>query len=288
MGSRGGAGGAVGTLLGVDWIAVFQEIGARVYDATAGLSGTEAGRRELERGAGGDITVEIDRRAEGAALAVLERLAREGAAFTIVSEEVGTRRLGADHPIVLLDPIDGSLNAKQGIPLYSTMLSVLDGPHVEDTLAGYVRNLVSGEEWWARRGEGAFHDGHRVEPLKARSDSGIELLGVESSPRSLLLARGLIERSEKVRVLGSMALSIAHTAAGSFDVFCSPIRARIFDMTASLLIAAETGAMATDLDGGALAGKEVGLQERTSLLVGATPELHRTALRLYHEPVSLK
>ena len=45
-----------------------------------------------------------------------------------------------------------------------------------------------------------------------------------------------------------MALSIAHTAAGAFDAFCAPIPMRVFDMSASLLILAETGGIATDID----------------------------------------
>lgn len=269
------------------WLEAFREAGAAVRSAIAGLSGTESGRRELSRGAGGDLTVEIDRVAEAAAIGVLERLAEKGAAFTLVSEEIGRRRYGADFPVVFLDPIDGSLNAKQGIPLFSTMLSVLDGPHVRDVLAGYVLNLVSGEEWTASRGGGAHRDGTPLQPLAPRRQDTIELLGVESSPESLFSARPLIERSEKVRVIGSMALSIAHTAAGSFDAFCCPIEARLFDMTASCLIAAEAGAKVTNLAGADIGDLEVGLERRSSLLVGATPEMHALALRLQREAARL-
>lgn len=265
------------------WLEVFRTAGARVRAAIAGLSGTEAGRLELATGAGGDRTVELDRAAEEAALAVLADFAAEGAKFTVVSEEVGRLRHGADLPLVFLDPVDGSLNAKQGIPLFSTMLSVLDGPLVGDTLAGYVLNLVSGERWWGSRGGGAFKDGRPLEPLRPRSRRSLELLGLESSPRSILAARGLMAHAEKVRVLGSMALSIVHTAAGGFDAFCSPIEARMFDMTASLVVAWEVGAIATDLDGNDLRTRVAGLDRRSPLLVGATPELHALALALYHE-----
>ncbi len=269
------------------WLDVFRRAGAAVGRAIDGHSGTEAGRAELERGAGGDVTVEIDRLAEEAALGVLEEAARGGLEFTVISEETGRRRHGADYPLVFLDPIDGSLNAKQGIPLFSTMLSVLDGPHIDDVLAGYVLNLVSGEEWTAARGAGAFRDGTPLQPLKPRSRTSIELLGVESSPRSIYKASGLIEKSEKVRILGSMALSIAHTAAGSFDAFVCPIEARLFDMTASVLVAREAGAVFSDLEGEDIGGRTVGLDRRSSLLVGVTPELHELALRIYRQTVSL-
>jgi myo-inositol-1(or 4)-monophosphatase len=270
------------------WIELFREAGEAVKAAIGGYSGTEAGRAELSRGAGGDITVEIDRLAEEAAMAVLEKAAHEGLEFTLVSEEVGRRRFGADFPLVFLDPIDGSLNAKQGIPLFSTMLSVLDGPNVDDALAGYVLNLVSGEEWTAERGGGALRNGEPLRPLAPRSRQGLELLGVESSPRSIFKARGLIERSDKVRILGSMAISIAHTASGSFDAFICPIGARLFDMTASILLAREAGAVFTDVEGRGIGGLEVGLDRRSTLLVGATPDAHALALRLYQETVSVE
>lgn len=266
-----------------EWLRVFRDCGTAIRSSLEGLSGTEAGRAELSRGAGGDITVEMDRRAEAAAFRVLDSFAAEGAKFTVISEEAGHQDRGADYPVVFLDPIDGSLNAKQGIPLYSAMLSVLDGPNAQDILAGYVVNLVSGEEWWATRGGGAFRGGSPLLPLAPRGGGGLELLGLESSPRSVLSAKGLIERAEKVRILGSMAISIAHTAAGSFDAFCSPIQARFFDMSASLLIAWEAGAVATDLEGEDLRGRKVGLEERTTLLIGTNREMHDLALRLWRE-----
>lgn len=270
------------------WVELFRQAGEAVKTAIKGYSGTEAGRAELTRGAGGDITVEIDRLAEQAAMAELERAAAAGAEFTVISEEIGRRRFGADFPLVFLDPIDGSLNAKQGIPLFSTMLSVLDGPHLDDVLAGYVLNLVSGEEWTAVRGRGAFRNNERLTPLAPRSRKSLELLGVESSPRSIFKARGLIERSEKVRILGSMAISIAHTASGSFDAFICPIEARLFDMTASVLMAREVGAVFTDVAGKDIGKRAVGLDRRSSLLVGATPAAHALALRLYQETVSVE
>jgi myo-inositol-1(or 4)-monophosphatase len=270
------------------WLEVFQQAGAAVRAATVGYAGTEAGRAELARGAGGDITVEIDRRAEEAAIGVLQTAAERGARFTLVSEEIGRRPFGAELPLVFLDPIDGSLNAKQGIPLYACMLSVLDGTRVGDVLAGYVLNLVSGEEWTAARDGGAFRDGALLVPLRPARGDRLELLGVESSPPSIFRARGLIERSDKVRILGSMALSIAHTASGSFDAFICPIAARLFDMTASVLIAREAGAVFTDAGGRDIGSLEVGLERRSSLLVGATPEQHALALRLYRETASVE
>ncbi len=247
--------------------------------ATAHLVGTEAGRAELATGAGGDTTVEIDRLAESVALERLGRAAAAGDTFSILSEEVGHRGQGAEWPLVLIDPIDGSLNAKQGIPVFAVMLALLDGPRLADTRAGYVLNLVSGESWHAVRGAGAFRDGEplRVLPPKP-GHRDFEMVALESSPRSVARARPLLERAAKVRVLGCMALSIVHTATGGVDVFCAPFRARAFDMAASLLILREAGGVATDLEGSDVFAVRAGLEARTTLLCASDPGCHARAL----------
>src|SRR5919106_1578632 len=68
------------------------------------------------RGEGGDRTLEIDALAEEAVLAELQRLYDAGARFTVLSEERGTVDFGGDGLLVVVDPIDGSLNAKRGLP----------------------------------------------------------------------------------------------------------------------------------------------------------------------------
>ncbi len=248
--------------------------------AVVPLSGTEAGRLEHEVGAGGDTTVELDRAAEAVVLTELAALAESGETFSALSEEAGRRDFGATYPLVLVDPVDGSLNAKQGVPLYGLMLAVLDGPTVADTLAGLVMNLATGQTWTAVRGHGARRDGEALAVLE-RSDAGhIELLGLESTPRALKVAQPLVERAAKIRILGSMALSLSLVASGGLDVFCAPMPVRVFDMAASLLLLREAGGVATVMDGRPLDGLTCDLSTRTTLLCAPTRQLHEEALRI--------
>lgn len=247
--------------------------------AVLALAGTEAGRLQLEVGAGGDRTMELDRAAEAVVFAELETLAERGEQFSILSEEAGRRSLGADYPLVLIDPVDGSRNAKQGIPLFGLMLALLDGPNVADTAAGCVVNLVSGEAWTSIRKQGAWRGGMPLKVLASQARERIPLLALESTPSGLDVARPLIERSNKIRILGSMALSIAHTAAGGFDVFCAPIPVRVFDMAASLLLLAETGGVASDMQGKPIDSLPCTLETRTTLLCAADPVMHSAALQ---------
>jgi myo-inositol-1(or 4)-monophosphatase len=245
------------------------------------LAGTEAGRVSLTRGAGGDTTVELDRAAESVVFSELAGLAERGEEFSVLSEEAGARSFGAEYPLLLVDPVDGSLNAKQGVPLFGLMLAVLDGPTVADTFAGLVLNLNTGEEWKAIRKQGAWRAGMPLAPLSRDASGRLELLGLESTPRSLKLAQPLVERASKIRILGSMAISIALTAAGGFDAFCAPIPMRVFDMAASLLLLNETGGVATDLEGRPLGRLRCDLQTRSSLLCAPNRELHARALEAF-------
>jgi myo-inositol-1(or 4)-monophosphatase len=243
------------------------------------LAGTDAGRLPLDIGAGGDRTMELDRAAEAVVLQELAALHDRGERFSVLSEEVGLRSFGAEHPLVLVDPVDGSLNAKQGVPVFGLMLAVLDGPTIDDALAGCVLNLNNGELWTAIRGQGAWRAGKPLSVIPRQDAGRIQVLGLESTTRSIAVARPLIERAAKIRILGSMALSIAHTASGGFDVFCAPIPVRVFDMAASLLLLSEAGGVATDLEGKRVGPLPASLECRTTLLCAPTRELHAEALK---------
>jgi myo-inositol-1(or 4)-monophosphatase len=252
-----------------------------VSETVLPLAGTEAGRAQLTVGAGGDRTMELDRAAEAVVFGYLQAAADDGERFSVLSEEAGRRSFGADYPLVLVDPVDGSLNAKQGLPFFGLMLTLLDGPTVADTVAGCVVNLVNGETWTAIRKQGAWRSGRPIDVQAPQDRARVHLVGLESTPSSLLGARRLVERSSKIRVLGSMALSIAHTAAGAFDAFCAPIPMRVFDMTASLLVLAECGGVATDVKGKALGALTCTLETRTTLLCAPSAELHAAALKAF-------
>src|SRR5690348_4673069 len=68
------------------------------------------------RGEGGDRTLIIDQVAEDFVFAELEQLHAAGARFTAISEERGTVDFGDPDQLVVIDPIDGSVNAKRGLP----------------------------------------------------------------------------------------------------------------------------------------------------------------------------
>jgi len=93
--------------------------------AAQGLYGTASGRVTLGRGAGGDRTLELDRACESAIIEVLEL---EGPfPYSVVSEEVGISGPEDAPWRVVIDPLDGSLNAKRGLEPFAASIAVADG-----------------------------------------------------------------------------------------------------------------------------------------------------------------
>ena len=221
----------------------------------------------LRRGEGGDDTTAIDDAAERV---VLERFRPLG--VSIVSEEVGF--IAGNSTVVVVDPIDGSLNAKRGIPFFSLSIAVADGHRVEDVHFAYVYDFGSGEEWTARRGEGAWLDG---EPLGAvRPKDEIEILSFEATLTSLVAghAAAFTGVAHRLRVMGSLALSLCHLAAGRVDGVCSLKEARSVDIAAAQLLCQEVGTAIELFDDPRPFGEaELDLEGRSRIAAAGTPEL---------------
>ncbi len=250
-----------------DWVAICR---AAVEDVKAVLAKlpTRAEREPVVRqGEGGDETTAIDQAAEDAILARFR-----GLDVTIVSEEVG--RFGDGKTLVVVDPIDGSLNAKRGIPFFSLSIAFADGETMGDVFLGYVYDFGTNEEWIGRRGEGATLDG---EPLGgvAPKDT-IEILSFEATLTSLVAAHahavdGLAHR---LRVMGSLALSLCQLAAGRVDAVCSLKAARSVDIAAAQLLCREVGlSLALFDDPRAFGDAELDLLGRSRIAAAGTAEL---------------
>jgi myo-inositol-1(or 4)-monophosphatase len=198
----------------------------------------------LRRGVGGDDTTAIDQAAEDA---IVARLSAALADFVLVSEEVGEQVFGAGGSTrLVVDPIDGSVNAKRGIPFFALSIAVADGARMGDVHYAYVYDFGSGEEWTATRGGGAFLDG--VALGAGGPKDTVEILSFEGTTTAAIAERlaPMLDLAGRVRVMGSLALSLCHLAAGRVDAVVSLKPARSVDIAAAQLLVRECG-LAIDL-----------------------------------------
>jgi myo-inositol-1(or 4)-monophosphatase len=219
----------------IDWLELCRAAVADV-DAVLERLPTRAEREPVVgRGLGGDETTAIDRAAEDVILARVRE-----AAGAVVSEEVG-RVGGTGLPLVVVDPIDGSLNAKRGIPFFSLSIAVAEGETMDDVVFGFVHDFGSREEWTARRGEGAWLDGEPLGAVWPKDE--VEILSFEATLTSLVArdASKVADLAHRLRIMGSLALSLCHLAAGRVDAVCSLKPARSVDIAAAQLLCRELG-----------------------------------------------
>jgi myo-inositol-1(or 4)-monophosphatase len=222
-----------------DWLALCRACVADIRRVLEELPTRNEREPVLRRGEGGDDTTAVDAAAESAVVSRLEALGED---FVLVSEELGERVFGAGGAArVVVDPIDGSVNAKRGIPFFALSLAVSEGPTMDDVTFGYVYDFGTGEEWTAQRGGGAFLDGRRLGALKPKER--IELLCFEGTTTETIASwiEPIVGVAERLRIMGSLALSLCHLAAGRVDGVCSLKRTRSIDIAAAQLLVRELG-----------------------------------------------
>lgn len=206
-------------------------------------------------GKDGTPTKKIDELAEDAALEILRE-----EDVVIVSEEAGV--LGEGDVFVALDPIDGTFNATVGVPLYSVSLCFSYSKNLGGSFFGYVRNLATGDEYYADKTAYKNDKKIKVSDVSEIGDCNV----IFYYPQK-------IYPFKRLRILGSASLEICMVADGSFDCFIDLRRKngkgylRVYDVAASLFIAEKAGAVISDLDGENLKDKKISMDERFRLLV---------------------
>jgi len=248
--------GTTPTALDADWLKLCRHAVDGLDEILAAAPTTvERARETGTRGSGGDRTLEIDSSAETVVFEQLEALHDEGHRFRAVSEERGEVDFGGDDVVVIIDPIDGSLNAKRDACHYALSIAVADGATMADVAFGFVYDFGAHEQWWARRGEGAWRDGTQLDPSlpeRRSRDGRLELLGIESSdPRSVQAAiEPLATSARRLRALGTIASTLCQVAAARFDAMVTLQRSRGVDAAAGQLIVREGGGFVSfpDLD----------------------------------------
>jgi myo-inositol-1(or 4)-monophosphatase len=255
------------------WLEVCRSAAGDIRQVLEDLPSRAEREPVLATGVGGDDTTAIDDAAEQAVVGRLEELHRQGHDFLLVSEELGEQAFGDSETRVVVDPIDGSVNAKRGLRHFCLSVAVSEGPAFGDVVFGYLYDFGSGEEWTAVRGGGAELDGLPLGDVRPKDR--VEILALEGTLAASVAdkAVALTGYAQRFRIMGSLALSLCQLAAGRLDAVCSLRGARAVDVAAAQLVVRECGLEIGFADGTPWAAAPLDTVPQAIVVAAPTEEL---------------
>ena len=203
-----------------------------------------------------DLTpvTEADRAVERA---LRDELAAHRPGDSVLGEEYGTD--GDARRRWILDPIDGTKNYVRGVPVWATLIALLDG---DDVTVGVVSAPALSRRWWASTGHGAFGlDPSSAAPRRLH----VSLVAdVADASFSFSDSVGWAQRGAEGALSSLMADTWRHRAYGDFwshmmvaegvvDIAAEPFL-ESYDMAALVPIVQEAGGLLTSFDGGSALG----------------------------------
>lgn len=205
---------------------------------------------EVRRKGENDFVTQADKESEAAILAEIRKSFPD---HRILAEEGS----GAEHGHGseyqwLIDPLDGTTNFLQGLPVYCVSVACRRG---DEVLVGAIEDPEGKNVFTAARGGGAFWNGTRMETSGrtgldgAFLATGYPFRALSTLDCYLAIFRDVFRDAKAIRRCGSAALDLAYTAAGVYDGFFE-FRLSPWDIGAGVLMVREAGGVVTDLDGG--------------------------------------
>ena len=229
-------------------IKILREASKRIFENVKDLAGTEDAGGDFGRGAGGDISRNIDIIAEKTVLDYLREIDFE---CVVLGEECGRVEL-SEKPkgFVIMDAIDGSANAVRGVPFFCSSLAFATENRLSSITDGVITDLSNGEMYWASKNKGAFLNESQIKVHN--KDPIYKIIGINTSGASTSLMKKLhpiFEKHNHTRHFGANALEMALFARGFMDIFIDlRNKIRIQDIAAGYVIVKEAGGLLLDSD----------------------------------------
>ena len=222
------------------------------------IKATEAGAAELQRFFNGtflisnkegmnNLVTEADHAAEKA---IIETIKETFPHHEILSEECGAIGQGQEYKWII-DPIDGTVNFANGIPICCVSIAVELN---NEMIMGAVYNPNMNEFYFAEKGKGALLNNKKID-VSSKSEvinsclvTGFPYTYLDEPNGPLQVFEKLIRKGIPVRRLGSAAIDLCWVAAGRFDGFYEH-KLQAWDSAAGFLIVKEAGGHVTDFEG---------------------------------------
>ena len=258
--------------LDMEVIDILKEASKRVFENVKDLAGTNEAAGDFGRGAGGDISRNIDIVAEKTVLDYLKEISFE---CIVLGEECGRVELSSSPKgFVIMDAIDGSANAVRGVPFFCCSLAFATENKISSITDGVVTDLTSGDVYWASKGKGSFLNDKKIHVQESEPVYrivGINLSGATHEQIERL--HPIFKSHNHTRHFGANALEMALFARGLIDIFIDiREKIRVQDMAAGYLLIKEAGGLMLDdklepLDG------DLSYQTRLSFIAAANKKI---------------
>lgn len=244
----------------------FEEVGKEIIEEIKSLKARSDRSRVTGMGADGTDTHFIDKLAEDI---LLKHVEANDLPYNIISEEAGVVRRGFDENLIV-DPVDGTYNAINGIPVYSISIAI-GGRDTDSLTSGFVMNLGNGDVFTAEKGSGARLNGSPIQVC----DRPRKIYGVNLSHEVDEISGRLINNARRTRVLGCASLEMCFVASGALDLlaYLGPhSMLRSVDVAAGAIIVKEAGGVTLNEKGGHF-NVENNVRERFNMIAASRKSL---------------
>jgi len=194
-----------------------------------------------------NLVTEVDKASEAL---IMEIIRKDFPDHFILSEEIGEVKMDSNYKWII-DPIDGTINFANGIPLCCVSIAVEKN---DEMIMGAVYNPMMNEFFIAEKGQGAFLNYRKLEVSKQHQVkhaclvTGFPYTYLDTPNGPLEVFSRLIKEGIPVRRLGSAAIDLCWVAAGRFDGFYEH-KLMAWDSAAGFLMVEEAGGKVTDFKG---------------------------------------
>ena len=233
-------------IISMETIEILRTASIKVFEAVKDLAGTEDAAGDFGRGAGGDISRNIDITAEKTVIDYLKQINFD---CIVLGEECGRVELSSNPKgFIIMDAIDGSANAVRGLPFFCCSLAFSTEEKLSSVTDAVVTNLSTGDLYSASKDKGAFKNNKQISVYKEEPLYKIVGVNVSGSSSELLNKLSpIFEKHHHIRHLGANALEMAMFAEGLIDIFIDlRKKIRIQDLAGGYLLIKEAGGLILD------------------------------------------
>ncbi len=191
-----------------------------------------------------DVATKTDILAENL---IIQRLKENDIKCTVISEEAGRINLGGSEYNIYIDPLDGTMNFLNKIPIYVTMLAVEKNNEI---ITGIVYNPNTKELTFAEKNKGTFINNKRV---KVRGKNSLDDAILEfdyywsDSKKSMdVFLKCVVGR--QMRKFNCIGYEYSLLASGKIDVIAGNW-STLHDMSPGKIIIEEAGGKFIDFSG---------------------------------------